>query len=468
MTQQEAKAATGDDGIAKRDTTELGYENGSGIAVRVKTEGDPGKVNVVNTNPTDVADLGDARALTAGHQAPAKPAKADIKEHEPVTVETASSRDVVAALEPADTNVIVTSEEAAKGQHTSTPEKAVGSDEGKLEISDVGDKKGSDDNVLAESATSGNPSDTDAGTSAADPDCQNGTANESVAPEDVKQPQKDISLVNSESTKEPQVVGESRMERKQDSLSKEEHPVLLNQTSQLDAANGQDFVDELRVPEEMKATMMQEQKAEETEVTYAMKANEESKVADENDAGCGLDPLEVTVAEGSTTAANAASSVGSPKGAPLMTPPGTVQALSRRLSSNSLITPPIKATSSEKQLSSGGSGSVSAAPSGGRTTKSPSGIKSGEASPLSTHDTKNTINVSQLLKLGAFKLQPLKDFVSYVELQRLRVEDGIDATRKEDYLNDEEFLEIFGMDRDAFKKQPAWRQAQAKKKANLF
>ncbi|GIL46795.1 hypothetical protein Vafri_3680 [Volvox africanus] len=467
MTQQEAKAATGDDGIATRDITALDYENGSGIAVRVKTEGDPDKV--VSTNPTDVADLGEAGAVTTGHQAPAKPAKVDIAEHEPVTLETASSRAAVAAPEPVDTNVMVTREEAAKGQHTSTPGEAVGSEVGKFGISDFGDKKGGDNKVLAESATSGNPMDTDAGTSVADPDRQNGTANESAAPaEDVKQPQKDISLATSESTKEPQVGNKSRVERKQDSLSKEEQPILPNQTNQPDAATGQDLVDELRVPDETKATMVHEQKAEETEVTYAPKAKEESKVAEGKDARCGLDPLKMTLAEESRTAANAASSVGSPKGAPLMTPPGTVQALSRRLSSNSLITPPIKATSSEKQLSSGGSGSFSAAPFGGRTTKSPSGMKSGEASPLSTHDTKNTINVSQLLKLGAFKLQPLKDFVSYVELQRLRVEDGIDATRKEDYLNNEEFQEVFGMDRDAFKKQPAWRQAQAKKKANLF
>ncbi len=45
---------------------------------------------------------------------------------------------------------------------------------------------------------------------------------------------------------------------------------------------------------------------------------------------------------------------------------------------------------------------------------------------------------------------------------------GIDATRKEEYLNEPEFQQVFGMDRDAFKKLPAWRQAQAKKKANLF
>lgn len=47
-------------------------------------------------------------------------------------------------------------------------------------------------------------------------------------------------------------------------------------------------------------------------------------------------------------------------------------------------------------------------------------------------------------------------------------EDGIDATRREDYVSDEEFLGVFGVTRDGFKGMPAWKQVLAKKKANLF
>jgi hypothetical protein len=49
---------------------------------------------------------------------------------------------------------------------------------------------------------------------------------------------------------------------------------------------------------------------------------------------------------------------------------------------------------------------------------------------LSEHDTKNTANVAMLLQSAEFKLQPGKDFVEYQELVKLRLEDGIDVTRK--------------------------------------
>lgn len=74
----------------------------------------------------------------------------------------------------------------------------------------------------------------------------------------------------------------------------------------------------------------------------------------------------------------------------------------------------------------------------------------------------------QLLQLGAFKYQPLKDFLPYDELVKMRLEDGIDATRREDYLSEDEFAKVFGVSRDAFKQMPAWKQVQAKKKSNLF
>ncbi|GFR43929.1 hypothetical protein Agub_g5067 [Astrephomene gubernaculifera] len=178
-----------------------------------------------------------------------------------------------------------------------------------------------------------------------------------------------------------------------------------------------------------------------------------------------------------TASAEANGGAASPKEAAAVTPVGTVQELSRRLSSASLqagqtppATTPNRSSSSsiDRQQQAPAAAVPFTAGSGARPAKSPSGSRSTEASPASAHDTKNTINVALLLKQGGFKMQPLKDFVQYAELQRLRLEDGIDATRKEDYLSDTDFKDVFGMDRDAFKKQPAWRQAQAKKKANLF
>ncbi|GFH30156.1 HP domain-containing protein, partial [Haematococcus lacustris] len=60
----------------------------------------------------------------------------------------------------------------------------------------------------------------------------------------------------------------------------------------------------------------------------------------------------------------------------------------------------------------------------------------------SPHDARNTINAAQLLKQKAFKFQPLKDWFPVEELVKLRLEDGIDPTCKEDYLEDSVFKEV--------------------------
>lgn len=86
----------------------------------------------------------------------------------------------------------------------------------------------------------------------------------------------------------------------------------------------------------------------------------------------------------------------------------------------------------------------------------------------SKHDKRNTINAAILLKQGSFKLQPLQDFVPYAKLVKLRVEDGIDATRKEDYLSEEDFQRVMGMGRDAFTALPKWRKDSMKKAKFLF
>jgi hypothetical protein len=49
---------------------------------------------------------------------------------------------------------------------------------------------------------------------------------------------------------------------------------------------------------------------------------------------------------------------------------------------------------------------------------------------VSEHDRANTTNALELLQTGAFKLLPGKDTVPYEQLVSLRLEDGIDVTRK--------------------------------------
>ena len=45
---------------------------------------------------------------------------------------------------------------------------------------------------------------------------------------------------------------------------------------------------------------------------------------------------------------------------------------------------------------------------------------------------------------------------------------GLDATKLEDLLEDDEFQKILGMDRAAFGKLPAWKRAKAKKAAGIY
>jgi len=46
--------------------------------------------------------------------------------------------------------------------------------------------------------------------------------------------------------------------------------------------------------------------------------------------------------------------------------------------------------------------------------------------------------------------------------------EGIDSSRKEDYLSDADFESVFKMKRDAFAKMPAWKKDNVKKSVNLF
>ena len=45
---------------------------------------------------------------------------------------------------------------------------------------------------------------------------------------------------------------------------------------------------------------------------------------------------------------------------------------------------------------------------------------------------------------------------------------GVDPSRREQYLDDKEFIEVFGMSKSDFASQPKWKQVWAKKVKELF
>ena len=48
------------------------------------------------------------------------------------------------------------------------------------------------------------------------------------------------------------------------------------------------------------------------------------------------------------------------------------------------------------------------------------------------------------------------------------VPEDVDPTKKEEYLSDVEFQQYFGMNRQSFRANPAWKQVNMKKKSGLF
>eukprot|EP00730_Choanoeca_flexa_P008954 TRINITY_DN12561_c0_g5_i1.p1 TRINITY_DN12561_c0_g5~~TRINITY_DN12561_c0_g5_i1.p1 ORF type:complete len:835 (+),score=300.76 TRINITY_DN12561_c0_g5_i1:1495-3999(+) len=57
---------------------------------------------------------------------------------------------------------------------------------------------------------------------------------------------------------------------------------------------------------------------------------------------------------------------------------------------------------------------------------------------------------------------------TYDQLRTNDIPDEVDKTRKQEYLSDEDFKEVFGMTRGAFHALPQWKQSAAKKKVGLF
>ena len=56
---------------------------------------------------------------------------------------------------------------------------------------------------------------------------------------------------------------------------------------------------------------------------------------------------------------------------------------------------------------------------------------------------------------------------SYEELRNVAFE-GVDATRKEDFLKEEEFEKVFKMSRGEFSQLPIWKKLDAKRKLELY
>ena len=54
-----------------------------------------------------------------------------------------------------------------------------------------------------------------------------------------------------------------------------------------------------------------------------------------------------------------------------------------------------------------------------------------------------------------------------VELQA-GIPEGVDVSRKEDYLSDDEFLAAFGMSRGEFRDCKKWKQTSLKKKVGIY
>jgi len=57
---------------------------------------------------------------------------------------------------------------------------------------------------------------------------------------------------------------------------------------------------------------------------------------------------------------------------------------------------------------------------------------------------------------------------SYEDLVAKKFPPGIDTTKLETYLMDDEFEQVFGMDRTEFSKLPLWKQQKLKREKSLF
>lgn len=94
---------------------------------------------------------------------------------------------------------------------------------------------------------------------------------------------------------------------------------------------------------------------------------------------------------------------------------------------------------------SGGAAKASASPAGADSKRSPAVASSAASQPA-----------------PGSKYYPVSTLTGSAPLPA-----GVDASRKEDYINDDEFMMLFKMDRASFAKLPGWKQKRMKQKLNL-
>ncbi|KAL9652279.1 hypothetical protein ABK040_011939 [Willaertia magna] len=81
----------------------------------------------------------------------------------------------------------------------------------------------------------------------------------------------------------------------------------------------------------------------------------------------------------------------------------------------------------------------------------------------------NNKNLKELQLLGIDMLKEFnKKTYSYQQLLSENLPVGVDATKLEEYLSNEEFILVFGITRDEFLKLPKWKQEKEKKRVYLF
>eukprot|EP00892_Ulva_mutabilis_P012906 jgi/Ulvmu1/9989/UM059_0038.1 len=69
---------------------------------------------------------------------------------------------------------------------------------------------------------------------------------------------------------------------------------------------------------------------------------------------------------------------------------------------------------------------------------------------------------------GEVSSESTADVIELEKLKNMKGSDGIDPTIKERYLSDEQFQEVFSMDKAAFAAMPLWKRQDKKKKVGLF
>ena len=94
------------------------------------------------------------------------------------------------------------------------------------------------------------------------------------------------------------------------------------------------------------------------------------------------------------------------------------------------------------------------------------------ANLLTPHTTRGTYQSQPIDPSGTkgieIKIKPGEQTFPLDQLKGMQGADGIDPTNKEQYLEEEEFKKMFGIDLAAFLKLPVWKRQLEKKKHGLF